>query len=246
MRQLFLAVRFLTVLPAGREKDSVSDGDLIASTYYYPVVGVLIGLLLYYFRGWSLQAWPALLSSALTVTAWLLLTAGLHMDGLMDTFDGLGVRGDRARRLSVMRDSRVGAFGVQSAVVLLLLKTAAVAALAGGAAGYALILAPVAGRTAMVALMASCSYARAESGLGKSFVEGTGLTHLLVTAALFLAVLFLTAGTAVFVLLAYQVAVFLLLRAFFLKNFGGVTGDILGAHCELQELSLLLVAAAIY
>lgn len=242
MRRFFLALRFLTIVPLGRDGDITVD-DLAGSTVFYPLVGGLLGLVLFWSWQFARSAWPVFLASALTVTLWVIVTAGLHLDGLMDTFDGLGIRGDMERRLTVMRDSRVGAFGAQAAVLMVFLKIAAVSALAANPAHYPLlILAPIAGRTAMVAMMSTSRYARAGEGLGRAFTEKTGTWHLAAALLFFLILGLWTAGSAILVILLLQAGVFLSLRAFALKNFGGVTGDIMGAACELHELSVLLLA----
>lgn len=237
-----LALRFLTVFPFGRDEDVTAE-DLAGSTAYYPIVGGMLGLILYWFWQFSRTTWPVFLASALTVTLWVLLTAGLHLDGLMDTFDGLGIRGDRLRRLEVMRDSRVGAFGAQAAIFMVFLKIAAVAALSADARHFpALLLAPVAGRAAMVAFMSTSRYAREGEGLGRVFADRTGTGHLLASILFFLLLGFPAVGLSIIWVMLAQATVFLVVRTFLLHNFGGVTGDILGAVCELHELSLLLLA----
>jgi adenosylcobinamide-GDP ribazoletransferase len=244
MKRFFLALRFLTVFPFGAEGELTAD-DLAGSTVYYPLVGALVGLVLYGFWLGAGRIWPAVIVATLTVVLWLLVTAGLHMDGLMDMFDGLGVRGDRKRRLEVMRDSRVGAFGVLAAVTAILLKAAAIWTLSqGNGSGLVLLLAPVAGRTAMVVLMAVCNYAREGTGLGRVFTERTGPTHSIVATILFLLWGSVVAGPNLFWLVLPQIAVFLGFRFFVLRNFGGITGDILGAACEIHEAVLLLTVAA--
>lgn len=241
MKQFFLALRFLTVYPLGKDED-VTAADLAGSTIYYPIVGALLGLVLFLSWQWSHTIWPLFLASALTVTLWTVLTAGLHLDGLMDSFDGLGVRGDLERRLAVMRDSQVGAFGVQAAVLVIFLKISAVAALSVNSTYFpALIIAPLAGRTAMVVLMATCRYARTGAGLGRIFVEQAGGWHLAAAVLFFLFIGLPVVGSAILILLLLQAAIVFLLRRFFLKNFGGVTGDLLGAACEVHELSVLLL-----
>ncbi|HHX74139.1 MAG TPA: adenosylcobinamide-GDP ribazoletransferase [Firmicutes bacterium] len=241
MKRFFLALRFLTVWPFGSDGE-VTAADLAASTVYYPPVGALLGLVLYGFYTAAQRLWPALAAAVLTVMLWELLSAGLHLDGLMDTFDGLGVRGNLEKRLTVMKDSRVGAFGVQAAVLAMLLKSAAVAGLAESPrAGVLLFLAPVCGRTAMVVLMGTCRYARDGSGLGRVFLEHTGGGRVVLAVVLALVLAFAAAGTRVFLPAAVLAVFFLLLRYFFNLNFGGVTGDILGAACELHELATLLL-----
>ncbi len=246
MKHFFLALRFLTILPLGSDQGQIDDEDLVASLYYYPLVGVFIGLILTLFYNWAKLNWPLFLSSALTVTLWILLTAGLHLDGLMDTFDGLGVRGDRERRLEVMRDSRVGAFGAQAACLLIILKIAALSALSSNLSTLALLLAPAAGRAAIVCLMGTSSYARSESGLGKVFVEGTRLSHIVVAVLFFVVVSGIYLGeAAAFSALLFQILFFMCIRYFFLVNFGGVTGDLLGAACEINELALLIIVSVL-
>ncbi|NLZ39549.1 MAG: adenosylcobinamide-GDP ribazoletransferase [Firmicutes bacterium] len=239
MKHFLLALRFLTVYPFGASEE-VSTEDLIESVIYYPLVGAMIGLLLFLFWRWAQTIWPALLAATLTVALWELISAGLHLDGLMDTFDGLGVRGDLEKRLAVMKDSRVGAFGAQVLVLSMLLKVSAVAALEKKA--ELIIFAPLAGRTVMVVLMATCSYARASGGLGKVFVDQVGMRQLVLSLGLFLLLGFAILGRHFFYTTLALAAVLLFLRYFFRVNFGGVTGDILGAACELHELAVLLLA----
>lgn len=240
MRLFMLALRFLTVFPFGRDGE-ITEADLAGSTYFYPIVGAIMGLSLYLTQWLCRWLWPPLLSAALAVTVWALLSAGLHLDGLMDTFDGLGVRGDRQRRLAVMRDSRVGAFGVQAAVFVIGLKIAAVYALTADANSLpALFLAPVAGRSAMVGLMGLGWYARGGEGLGRVFIDRTDKKQAVFALLAFVLLGFPAAGTAVIWLTGIMLGFFALLRTFFNRNFGGITGDLLGAACELHELVLLL------
>lgn len=242
MKRFFLALRFLTVYPFGSDPD-VSAEDLAASTLYYPLVGALLGIILFWFWQAAKGIWPVFLASALTVALWVFLTAGLHLDGLMDMFDGLGVRGNREKRLTVMKDSRVGAFGAQAAVLAVFLKIAAVAALSAEIRHVpVLILAPVAGRTAMVALLGTCRYARPEGGLGKDFTEGTHIRHVLLSVVLFLLLGLPAVGTGIVPVFLAQAVLFLLFRAFVQRNFGGITGDITGAACEWAELAILVTA----
>ena len=242
MTRFFLALRFLTVYPFGHDEE-VTTEDLVGSTIYYPVVGALVGMVLFGFWMWAKSVWPVLLASSLTVILWEGISAGLHLDGLMDTFDGLGIRGDLERRLTVMKDSRVGAFGAQAGILAMFLKIAALAALAENPAfATVLILAPIIGRASMVILMGSSVYARAGGGLGKTFVDLTGKTQILIALFLLVGFGFAAVGWRIFWIVLAMTVFFLLLRQFFKHNFGGVTGDILGATCELLELGVLIVA----
>jgi len=146
MGSLILAVRFLTVVPVpGRELLGVSA--LGRAAWWFPVVGLLLGIGLDGTLA-ALQAlFPPLLASALLVTAWKAVTGGIHLDGLADVLDGLAGR-DPAQRLAIMRDSRVGVFGAAGLVLFLLLVVAAVADLPDPVRGRLLILAPMVGRAA--------------------------------------------------------------------------------------------------
>ncbi|HZK25389.1 MAG TPA: adenosylcobinamide-GDP ribazoletransferase [Oscillospiraceae bacterium] len=243
MKRFFVALRFLTVYPFGGDTEVTTD-DLVGSATYYPIVGALIGLTLYGFWLWANTVLSTLLAATLTVTLWELISAGLHLDGLMDTADGLGVRGNLEKRLEVMKDSRVGAFGAQVLVLSMLLKVFAVASLAADA--RLLIIAPLVGRTVMVALMATCDYARPSGGLGKIFVDELGTTQLFLAILLCLVLGFAAWGWQMLPLTLALIVVFAILRYFFKLNFGGVTGDILGAVCELFELAVLLIAPLLF
>src|SRR5574341_1897730 len=123
-----LAWRLLTIIPLPLiPPDSNRPAGLAAA--YYPLVGLILGLLLAG-ADWGLSRFlPAGLESALLLALWAGLTGLLHLDGLMDSCDGLLPPRDPARRLEIMRDSRIGAFGAVGVVLLLLLKFNALAAL---------------------------------------------------------------------------------------------------------------------
>lgn len=240
MHRFFLALRFLTVWPFDSKRE-VTEADLVGSTVYYPLVGALLGLVLYFVWFWLKAVLTPMLAAALAVAFWELFTAGLHLDGLMDTFDGLGVRGNREKRLAVMKDSRVGAFGAQALFFAMTVKIAAVAALGETPHAFLFVLVPPAGRTAMVALMATCKYAHNNPGLGKVFADLTGVKHLFAALLLYFLCGLAACGWWVFPFTACGAAFFLVWRYFVLVNFGGITGDLIGATCQLQEIVALLL-----
>ena len=190
------------------------------------------------------QLFPPFLSAVLIVAAWAALTGGLHLDGLADCADGLLLPVDRIRRLETLRDPSVGAFGVITLVLALLLKTAAVAAAVDPVA--ALLLAPLWARWTLL-LGARQPSARVE-GLGARFAAG--LTPSILAQALASALLatvlivlwrghFLLAGLAILAAHGAAVAVIALAR----RRLGGVTGDVLGLIVEGSEVAVLLVFA---
>ena len=119
MGSLILALRFLTVVPVpGQEAEG--PGALGRAAWWFPVVGLCLGGALA-LGGWLLDGlWPPLVGAALLVGAWKAATGGIHLDGLADSLDGLAGR-DPARRVAIMRDSRIGVFGAAGIALLLLL-----------------------------------------------------------------------------------------------------------------------------
>jgi adenosylcobinamide-GDP ribazoletransferase len=220
---------------------------------YFPLVGALLGALLAAFD-WALAPVFSLqVRDALLLAVPALLTGMLHLDGFADCCDALlGVRSPE-RRLEILRDSRVGAYGVVGIALLLLARFAALGALnAGPLRELALILAPLLGRWAIVYAVARYPYARA-SGAGAAFSVRTA--HLL--AATVVAVALLTAATSVLyhsrppltaimpvaLLSLLTLAITLLWCTWARRRLGGgLTGDTYGALNEWVEVAVLLLA----
>lgn len=235
------AVGFLTVLPVPRRWQATAAGDFGLATAWFPVVGALIGLLasglayLYY------RYLPPAVAAVLTVGTLVFLQGGLHLDGLADTADGfLSCRG-RERVLEIMKDSRIGTFGVAAIVFALALQGAAVASLGSGERLGAIFLAPFAGRCVMAPMLACLKPAR-PGGMGEMFSGGAaGALAALSLAALGLAA-WLVAGGRGLVAVAALLAVLLGFVWECRRKIGGYTGDTLGAASEITEtLALLLL-----
>jgi adenosylcobinamide-GDP ribazoletransferase len=233
------ALQFLTIFPwPGRAQRS--GQELGPSVIYFPVVGFLLGLVLVLVNA-LLEPFsrPSLSSVALvTVLAWL--TRGLHLDGLGDTFDGLGAGGDRERMLSVMDDSRTGAFGLIAIVLLLFFKIHAIESI-DHERWRALLAAPIMGRWAMALLGHHSQPAKA--GLGSILMDHLTTRHVLL--ATLITLLMSTAilhGIDIAVML--WIALFTLAsKKYFHRRLGGVTGDTFGAVGELSETSVLVILA---
>jgi adenosylcobinamide-GDP ribazoletransferase len=240
VKNFLQALSFLTILPVGHPCLS-EEKELARSMAFFPMVGLVIGLILvlgYYF--FSLLFSGALILW-LTIGLLAFLTRGVHLDGFADTMDGLGSGGPREKILEVMRDSRIGAFGVIGLILLIGAKYFALDQIPRTTIPYALILMTVTGRNAMVLVCYRSPYARPGGGLAKPFTENLGAGEL----TLSLATAF---GIALCVMGIHGVAVFigiglfsLVYRYFFIKKLGGVTGDILGGVNELTELLCLLL-----
>ena len=176
----------------------------------------------------------------LLVTALAVMTGGLHLDGLIDTFDGLFVGRDPETRLAAMDDPRAGAYGVIAVVCVILLKVAALTALAGQTRTVALLLAPCLGRWAIVQATWLFPYARPE-GLGRAFKDGMRARHVgLAGLAVFAAATWLGGPVGVGLFAASAACVWIA-GALVATRLGGLTGDTYGALCELTETSVLVL-----
>lgn len=147
-----VALQFLTILPVQTTQlpDSKTTGQ---SLLYYPVVGLLIGVMLGGL-GWLTNAIPADLQAGIVLVVWVVLTGGLHLDGLADSADAwIGGFGDRQRTLAIMRDPYCGPAAVVALVLVLLLKYLALAQLLANQHWWILVLAPVLGRTVIILLL---------------------------------------------------------------------------------------------
>ncbi|MBI2235943.1 MAG: adenosylcobinamide-GDP ribazoletransferase [Magnetospirillum sp.] len=241
LAELHLAACFLTRLPLP-DAGPVAPGGLAAAMRCFPVVGAVVGLAAAAVHALASLWLPTLPAALLAVTALVLLTGALHEDGLADFADGLGARGDRARRLEVMRDSRTGSFGVLALVFSVALRGAALAALPSGwIATGALVAAAALSRALMPAAMQAMAPARAD-GLGASCgVPHAGVAATAVVVALLLSLPGLGLGGTLAAALAGGLAalgVTWLAR----RAIGGYTGDVLGAIQQVSEAAVLLAA----
>jgi adenosylcobinamide-GDP ribazoletransferase len=240
LRAVRVALEFLTIIPV-RWGGAVTDADVAAARYAFPVVGAAIGLAL---AGLSealgyVHAAP-LLASFLLVAAGAAITGGLHLDGLADSSDGLFLWGDADRRLTAMRDPHVGSFGLLAIVLVVVGKFAVLSTLVGNRRALDLLGAAAVSRTLILVAAGLAPYARPQ-GTGQVVVEATTVTDSLwsVVAALVLGAVL--AGEAGLVASAAALLVAWTLSHIANQRLGGVTGDILGAVVELGELAYLVV-----
>ncbi len=237
-----LAVEFLTIVRLRRWR-RVDPAALARAQVFYPLVGLGLGLVLAGLDRVLGAMLPLAPQAALTVAALAVFTRGLHLDGLADTFDGLLGGHDSARRLEIMRDSRVGSFGATAVALVLLLKWSAVLTLAAPVRAVALVLAPVLGRCAIVVVAAATPYARSQ-GLGTGYHEAARGAPLLTSLVGGAAAALLLFGPTGLTLVAVAALVALGMAWWARAALGGATGDVFGATCELVETAVLLSVAA--
>mgnify|MGYP001809872051 CR=1 FL=1 len=239
--RLGAAIRFFTRIPLPGAGTMLSDEEFGKSLAWAPLTGLLIGLwtagLDFCFR-FVLPPAPA---AVLTLLAYAAITGGLHLDGLGDTFDGLLSGRSRERMLAIMKDSRVGSFGMLAVVFLLMLDAACLSAFPPDRRFAALCLWPVLGRLASVAGAALYPYARPEGGMGKSFVDHCGMPEFIAGLGLAFACAWFLLGTGGLVWTGIAALLVLLALWRLTRPLGGVTGDILGAACELTQAMALVV-----
>jgi adenosylcobinamide-GDP ribazoletransferase len=243
MLPFWIALQFLSSLPI-RLPGMPEPQALGRSLLFYPLVGVLFGSLL---MGFSLllTGAPPMLHAALLLAAWVLLSGGLHLDGLADSADAwLGGFGDRERTLTIMKDPRSGPIAVVTLVMVLLLKFTAILALVEHHHSLGLLLAPVIGRAAMLGLFLNTPYVRA-GGLGQALADHLprriGRRVLLVTVIGCV----LVAGWSGVLALLIAVVGFFWLRQLMIRRLGGTTGDTAGALLELLEMAVMVGLALV-
>jgi adenosylcobinamide-GDP ribazoletransferase len=241
LRPLLVALQFLTCLPV-RLDPAPSPAETGRSLLWYPLVGLLLGALL-----WGLDAAlgavaaPPLLRSALLLAAWVGASGALHLDGLGDSADAwVGGHSDRERTLAIMKDPYAGPMAVCAIVLVLLLKFAALATLPG--LGNGLLLAPLLGRSAMPLLFASTAYVRAE-GLGSPIAANLPRRGAFAVVAVVLLAVCLCWRIPGALAAAVFMLGFALIRQNLLRRLGGTTGDTAGAMLELIETAVVLILA---
>jgi adenosylcobinamide-GDP ribazoletransferase len=234
------AAGLLTILPIGQR--AVPDDARSGAALWLPLVGGLVGVVsaAAYALGEALLG--GFYGAALALTTAAIVTGALHHDGLADTADGLGVRGDRARRLAVMRDPGIGAYGTLALVLYALLSTAAISALDAPDAAGAIVCGHVLGRWAALAQLALVAPAR-DDGLGAAFAATTPALAIGSAAAVAIAI----AAAGVLAGLAAVAAAALAAASCAVaarRLVEGRTGDTLGAAVLVTEVVVLSVLAA--
>lgn len=239
MSAFLAALQFLTIFPWPKRTVCSAD-DFGRATIFFPAVGLLLGSLLA-LADFLLKpfASPAL-ASVLLVALLAMLTRGLHLDGLGDTFDGLGAGGDRERILRVMDDSHVGAFGLIAIVLVLFAKIHAIESIDSDR-WRALLAAPVLGRWAMV-LLGYRSQA-AKPGLGSTLIEHLSTNHFFLATVITVILVAASLRGAGIVAMVWVALFSLASKNYFHRRLGGVTGDTFGAVGELSETSVLIFLA---
>ncbi len=237
-----IAIQFLTIIPLPFSV-KCEEKDLGRSMSFFPLAGLTLGAVLVGIDYNLSRFLPREVGDLLLVAVLAVITGVLHLDGVADVCDGLAARGGKDRFLAVMKDSWTGAAGAVGLVLVLLLKYESLLHIPPGMKRDALFCFPMLARFAQVQMAVGASKAR-NDGLGSLFILGAGWRQILfavVTTIAFSFVLLGMAGLWLFI------AVYLftwILKTWFHKKLGGISGDIIGFANELNEILCLLILIA--
>ncbi len=242
MRGFITAIRTLTIIPLpGKEAQKFSS-----SMIWFPGIGLILGLVIYGL-GWLWikfigTDWPGG-GAVMLLIAQVILTRGLHLDGLADWADALGGKRDKTTRLAIMKDPRVGAFGVIALVTVFLTKWVALVRMLSMGSFIWIVFIMVISRGMMVVLMTTLPYARSEEGMASPFIKDISPGQK-IGAHISCLILCLLAGPTGLVFYGLGWVITRFLKSSYVNGFGGITGDLLGATNEIVEMILLLICAA--
>lgn len=241
LAELRAALMLLTRLP-------VWPGDapppVSRALWAFPLAGLAVGALaLLVWQGAQVLDLPPVMAAVLALATMVLATGGLHEDGLADCADGLWGGRDRARRLAIMRDSRIGTYGTLALVLSLAIRGAGIVALGAGA-GLALLLVSGASRAAPALLLATLPAARSD-GLGHAASAGAGAGGAAVAVGIAAACLLPFGLGAALLVGAGMAGLVLGFGRIARSRIGGQTGDVLGAAQQLAEIAGWIVLAAL-
>ena len=236
MRSLRIAFGLMTTLPFGLPSDW-SAGDSGRASVWYPFVGLVIGVITWLAWKGATLVFPAWVAGSITLVVWVVLSGGLHLDGLADCCDGLLASTSVERRLEIMKDPHVGAFGVIGLVLVLMLKAAALGSLTH-VSSFGIVLAATLARWSI--LPAGLLRFARPSGMGADFALGFQRSFIVWGAVLPLAIVLFPGVRGVVSTLAGLGAAALVLWLA-KSRIGGVTGDVFGMIVEVVETVVLIV-----
>jgi len=254
-RDLSLAIRFLTIFPIASfplSNNSNQDEEALTENFansmaFFPLVGMLIGVLLVVLRRifYCLPISP-LIGDTLVLIVWIWLSGGLHLDGFADSVDGFSGGHNKEEILNIMKDSSTGAKGVVALISLLLLKFVLLVEMPLLLKDAVLFFTPTIGRWSMVIAAFLGKPARLKNSMGKLFMDYVSWREV-IFASLTLAAIGIFLFRLYFLLLVIiGIGIILLILKYCQKKIGGISGDILGAINEIVEVFILLTIYILY
>ena len=246
MKRLIGIIQFMTRIPI--PIDTGFDEEFHKSMIYFPIVGFILGVCYTLVAKLGLTLFNPYIAAVLVLASEVILTGGLHLDGLGDSFDGLYSYRDKERILEIMKDSRLGTNGLLAILIVLLLKVGFIYTLLDQNILWPILTMPVVARSMQVL---ACYGARTprEKGMGNIFIGKVSTSYLIGAIMLMLGInlvsIYLMSGQVMYIeesvtVLIIAVGVKLFIKTVYQK-IDGITGDILGCICELSELAYLLM-----
>lgn len=248
MKRLVGIIQFMTRIPI--PVDTGFDEDFHKSIIYFPIVGLILGICYYLVARVGSVLFDPYITAVLVLTSEIILTGGLHLDGLGDSFDGLYSYREKDKILEIMKDSRLGTNGLLGILIVLLLKVGLLNSLLQQNVLWPILTMPVVARSMQVLACYKTKTPR-EKGMGNIFIGKVSTVYLIGTTLLMLVI-----NGGIILLLARSGSVqylkegmILIIMGLWVKGFidsvykkiEGITGDILGCICELSELIYLLL-----
>lgn len=238
LKRFVIMIQFFTAIPVPINMDC-DEKDYGKGLIFAPLVGLVLGCILFFLYNLLSLFLPIKIIAALMIISYIILTGGLHLDGLGDTFDGLFSNRPRERILEIMRDSRIGTNAVLALISIIMLNYVVLSEL--NILEEALLLFPVAGRIGSLMGAGISVYARKNDGLGKSFIDHCGKKEMLFGGILSLVIFVLVLGLKGVVVAFVLMITAGIITKIFSAKIGGATGDILGAVCELNQTVFLML-----
>lgn len=246
MKRLIGIIQFMTRIPI--PVDTGFDEDFHKSIIYFPIVGLVLGICYMLVARLGLVLFNPYITAVLVLASEVILTGGLHLDGLGDSFDGLYSYRDKEKILEIMKDSRLGTNGLLAIVIVFLLKVGFLNSLLEQNILWPILTMPVVARSMQVIACYRTKTPR-EKGMGNIFIGKVSTSYLIGVITLMLGInlgsIYLMEGQILYAneiitLLIMAVGVKLFVKSVY-KKIDGITGDILGCICELSELVYLMI-----
>lgn len=236
--EFLLALQFLTRIPV-HIRGTVTEQKIARSMVYYPLVGLFVGAAAALLHLLLSEVAAVAVADLASIVLLIVITGNMHLDGFMDTADGLGSGKPRERMLEIMRDSRVGAHGVVAGILIILAKVVLLGQIPSEHKFTVLLLFPVVARWSMVYVATVYRYARTQ-GLG-TFTAFLGKRELLMASLITLAIVFYLLRLEGLFLVGSALAGTVLIGVYLVRRVGGMTGDLFGAVNESNEVLALFV-----
>jgi len=238
MKSFIAAIQFITILPVGKPGAFEPKGMI----QFFPVVGIIIGLLVSAFDIAVLQLWPKPVASLLDVIFLAIITGAFHLDGLADAADGLLGHRTREDALAVMKHSRIGVMGLVAVICMLAIKWGGIASL-DVHRSLLLVIIPAYARGGLLFGIRFLKYGRPDGGTGHDFFSDTLKTSAFWGLLIPVALSFLIGWRGVLLNLIFIIITAVILL-YYKKRIGCITGDMLGAMTEVLESTLFLMIIA--